>query len=72
MKRNGQKVLTKTRSFVKPTNPRILTINGDSSSIKFALFEVGDLISSPTNAFFSLYYWPMEPLRWARPPRKKR
>jgi acetate kinase len=29
-------------SSVKPANPRILTINGGSSSIKFALFEVGD------------------------------
>jgi acetate kinase len=27
---------------VKPTNPSILTINGGSSSIKFALFEAGD------------------------------
>jgi acetate kinase len=27
---------------VKPTNPRILTINGGSSSIKFALFEGAD------------------------------
>ena len=27
---------------MKPTNPQILTINGGSSSIKFALFEVGD------------------------------
>jgi acetate kinase len=27
---------------VKPTNPRILTINGGSSSIKFALFEAVD------------------------------
>jgi acetate kinase len=27
---------------VKPTNPRILTINGGSSSIKFALFEDAD------------------------------
>jgi len=27
---------------MKPTNPRILTINGGSSSIKFALFEAGD------------------------------
>ena len=26
----------------KPANPRILTINGGSSSIKFALFEAGD------------------------------
>jgi acetate kinase len=26
---------------VKPADPRILTINGGSSSIKFALFEVG-------------------------------
>jgi acetate kinase len=26
----------------KPANPRILTINGGSSSIKFALFETGD------------------------------
>jgi acetate kinase len=29
---------------VKPTNPRILTINGGSSSIKFALFEAGDAL----------------------------
>jgi len=29
---------------MKPANPRILTINGGSSSIKFALFEVGDLL----------------------------
>jgi acetate kinase len=28
--------------FTKPSNPRILTINGGSSSIKFALFEAGD------------------------------
>ena len=27
---------------MKPLNPRILTINGGSSSIKFALFEAGD------------------------------
>jgi acetate kinase len=27
---------------MKPANPRILTVNGGSSSIKFALFEVGD------------------------------
>jgi len=27
---------------MKPANPRILTINGGSSSIKFALFEPGD------------------------------
>ena len=27
---------------MKPTNPRILTINRGSSSIKFALFEAGD------------------------------
>jgi acetate kinase len=29
-------------SYMKPANPRILTINGGSSSIKFALFEAGD------------------------------
>ncbi len=28
---------------MKPTNPHILTINGGSSSIKFALFEAGNL-----------------------------
>ncbi len=28
--------------FVKPASPSILTINGGSSSIKFALFETGD------------------------------
>lgn len=27
---------------MKPANPRILTINGGSSSIKFALFEIGE------------------------------
>ncbi len=27
---------------MKPANPRILTINGGSSNIKFALFEAGD------------------------------
>ena len=27
---------------MKPASSRILTINGGSSSIKFALFEVGD------------------------------
>jgi len=27
---------------MKPANARILTINGGSSSIKFALFDVGD------------------------------
>ena len=27
---------------MKTANPRILTINGGSSSIKFALFEAGD------------------------------
>ena len=27
---------------MKPANPRILTINGGSSSIKFALFEAAD------------------------------
>jgi acetate kinase len=31
-----------TKSPMKPTNPRILTINGGSSSIKFALFEAGE------------------------------
>jgi acetate kinase len=30
------------KSSMKPANPRILTINGGSSSIKFALFEAGE------------------------------
>ena len=30
---------------MKPANPRILTINGGSTSIKFALFEAGDRLS---------------------------
>ncbi len=30
---------------MKPANPRILTINGGSSSIKFALYETGDSLS---------------------------
>jgi acetate kinase len=38
MKRSGQN----DADGGKPTNPRILTINGGSSSIKFALFEAGD------------------------------
>ena len=29
---------------MKPADPRILTINGGSSSIKFALFEAGDAL----------------------------
>ena len=29
---------------MKPANPRILTINGGSSSIKFALFEAGESV----------------------------
>jgi acetate kinase len=29
-------------SAVQPANPRILTINGGSSSIKFAIFDAGD------------------------------
>jgi acetate kinase len=29
---------------MKPANPRILTINGGSSSIKFALFEVDEVL----------------------------
>jgi acetate kinase len=32
----------KDETSVKPVNPRILTVNGGSSSIKFALFEAGD------------------------------
>ena len=27
---------------MKPANPRILTINGGSSSIKFALYQAGE------------------------------
>lgn len=37
-----EKTMKKAVSSVKPASPRILTINGGSSSIKFALFEVGD------------------------------
>jgi len=37
-----EKTMKKVVSSVKPANPRILTLNGGSSSIKFALFEVGD------------------------------
>ncbi len=32
-------------SAIKPANPRILTINGGSSSIKFALFEASDSLA---------------------------
>src|SRR5258707_6320033 len=31
-----------TELSMEPSNPRILTINGGSSSIKFALFEAGE------------------------------
>jgi hypothetical protein len=34
--------ITSKESAMKPAKPRILTINGGSSSIKFALFEAGD------------------------------
>ena len=34
-----------TKSFMRKANPRILTINGGSSSIKFALFDDGDSLS---------------------------
>ena len=39
----NEKTMTKDSSM-KPANPRILTINGGSSSIKFALFEAGDAL----------------------------
>jgi len=29
---------------MKPSNPRILTVNGGSSSIKFGLFEAGESV----------------------------
>ena len=32
----------KNQSFIKPTSANVLTINGGSSSIKFALFEAGE------------------------------
>ena len=38
-----EKRMTKDSSM-KPANPHILTINGGSSSIKFALFEAGDAL----------------------------
>jgi len=44
MKRSGQMGVDGGEWSVKPTNPRILTINGGSSSIKFALFEAGDTL----------------------------
>jgi hypothetical protein len=37
-----------TGSSTKPVNPRILTINGGSSSIRFPLFEAGDPLRTPT------------------------
>ena len=36
-------------SSMKPADPRILTINGGSSSIKFALFEAGDALRRITD-----------------------
>jgi len=39
----AEKTMTKEPSM-KPDKPRILTINGGSSSIKFALFEAGDAL----------------------------
>jgi acetate kinase len=44
MKRSGQMGVDGGEWSVKPKNPRILTINGGSSSIKFALFEAGDTL----------------------------
>ena len=38
---------------MKPANPRILTINGGSSSIKFALFEAGDSLRRILEAVIS-------------------
>ena len=38
-----EKTMTK-ESSMKPANPRILTINGGSSSIKFALYQVGEAV----------------------------
>jgi acetate kinase len=29
-------------SSIKPRNPRVLTINGGSSTIKFALYQIGE------------------------------
>ncbi len=39
---------------MKPSNPRILTVNGGSSSIKFALFEAGDSLRQMRNWKWSL------------------
>ena len=33
---------------MKPTNPVLLTINGGSSSIKFALYRVGEPVAAQT------------------------
>ena len=37
-----KKATTTKESSIKPANPGILTINGGSSSIKFALFEASE------------------------------
>ncbi len=39
---------------MKPGKPRILTVNGGSSSIKFALFEAGDSLRQIRNWKWSL------------------
>ncbi len=39
-------------SSLNTANPRILTINGGSSSIKFALFEAGDSLTMRLNKYF--------------------
>ena len=36
---------------MKPASSHILTINGGSSSIKFALFEVGEPLRRPRHSY---------------------
>jgi acetate kinase len=46
----GKKIVMRRKIYddrlpiVKPSNPSILTINGGSSSIKFALYQIGELL----------------------------
>ena len=48
---------------MEPVSPRILTINGGSSSIKFALFEAGDRAATDSEGEIERIGMPQATLR---------
>jgi acetate kinase len=48
---------------MKPADPRILTINGGPSSIKFAVFEAGDSLRRILEGGIEPIGWPEATLR---------